>query len=627
MKRRLTTFIAPLALLLALLPAIPAAAAGNAGYTTFDATQGGCLDSPNGINCNNYTAKTDVYMNGGPTGGNGLDNGSYYFAVLAPGSQNGGFVDGATGNLSSPHDAASNRTFTVSGGLISANLGNHHTGTSPNGKFIIQLDPYDDTPNPGGVYILAICKVGASSPSDCKYDAFRIQTATDPNPSLTVSKTAVPSFTRTYAWDGDKAVDKTLVKQVSGNATFTYTVNAAVAGHTDSAWQVIGKITVSNPNSFDIIADSVTDSVDDGGTCAVTGGTTVTVPAIGWVVLDYSCSYPISGPTPPSGTATNTATAKWNKAAYGTVDGSAQGQKSFDFGTTSPTLKDNCATISDTFNGGTANTLGKVCVDGTASNLNPAALPNFTESYAASTFTFKYSRSIAVPQYGCSSYTNTANFVTSDGKLSDTTLSDNSQTVKVCGPAKTGALTMGFWQNKNGQAIITGGASTAGVSNAATWLRQFHPFSDVSPTATPAQLGTYVTGVIKAANASGAAMNAMLKAQMLSTALDVYFSDPALGGNKIGALSPIGGDSIDLTQICKMIDNTAGSATCGGTYENVSSAFGSATSLTVSAMLAYQNTSDPATDAGAVWYGQVKATQQLAKDAFDAINNQVAFAP
>jgi hypothetical protein len=30
---------------------------------------------------------------------------------------------------------------------------------------------------------------------------------------------------------------------------------------------------------------------------------------------------------------------------------------------------------------------------------------------------------------------------------------------------------------------------------------------------------------------------------------------------------------------------------------------------------------------GSTWYGNVKATQELAKDAFDAINNQVAFAP
>jgi hypothetical protein len=30
---------------------------------------------------------------------------------------------------------------------------------------------------------------------------------------------------------------------------------------------------------------------------------------------------------------------------------------------------------------------------------------------------------------------------------------------------------------------------------------------------------------------------------------------------------------------------------------------------------------------GSTWYGNVKATQQLAKDAFDSINNQAAVSP
>src|SRR5213078_418259 len=145
----------------------------------------------------------------------------------------------------------------------------------------------------------------------------------------------------------------------------------------------------------------------------------------------------------------------------------------------------------------------------------------------------------------------------------------------------------------------------------------------LSATATCAQVGTYVLNVIKAANASGAAMNAMLKAQMLATALDVYFSDPALGSNKISAPAPIGGVSIDLTKICKMIDGSGGTATCPGTYQNVSSAFGGATSLTVSQILAYAASQSNA--GGSTWYGQVKATQELAKNTFDAINNQVAF--
>src|SRR5687767_9687216 len=36
----------------------------GAGYTTFDAALGGCLNgaNPNGINCNAYSAKDKVYM-------------------------------------------------------------------------------------------------------------------------------------------------------------------------------------------------------------------------------------------------------------------------------------------------------------------------------------------------------------------------------------------------------------------------------------------------------------------------------------------------------------------------------------------------------------------------------------
>jgi len=117
----------------------------------------------------------------------------------------------------------------------------------------------------------------------------------------------------------------------------------------------------------------------------------------------------------------------------------------------------------------------------------------------------------------------------------------------------------------------------------------------------------------------------MLKGQMLATALDVYFSDPALGGNKINAPAPVGAQLIDLTKICRMIDSSSGSATCGGTYQNVSSAFGGATSMSVSQILSYAASQSNA--GGTAWYGQVKTTQELAKNTFDAINNQVAFAP
>jgi hypothetical protein len=197
--------------------------------------------------------------------------------------------------------------------------------------------------------------------------------------------------------------------------------------------------------------------------------------------------------------------------------------------------------------------------------------------------------------------------------------------VTVCGTGGVGALTMGFWQNKNGQGIISGQAKGASCPSA-EWLNDFHPFSNLSGTSTCAQVATYVYNIIKAATCStGGTCNTMLRAQMLATALDVYFSDPALGTNKIGAPAPIGADKINLQKICSMSDSSSG-GTCSGSFKNVSAQFGGATCMTVMNMLLYQNTSDPAADAGAVWYGQVKASQVNAKDAFDAINNQKAFA-
>src|SRR5204862_7159166 len=135
--------------------------------------------------------------------------------------------------------------------------------------------------------------------------------------------------------------------------------------------------------------------------------------------------------------------------------------------------------------------------------------------------------------FNCADHDNTATFVTGTTGATGSA----SKRVTVCGPVRTGALTMGFWQNKNGQGIIKAGASTAGACNSATWLRQYAPFQGLSATASCATVATYVTNVIKTATCTSLAKtcNAMLKAQMLATALDVYFSDPALGGNRIGA--------------------------------------------------------------------------------------------
>jgi hypothetical protein len=240
---------------------------------------------------------------------------------------------------------------------------------------------------------------------------------------LAVSKTATPSFTRTYNWSLAKSVDKTLVKQVGGNAVFNYTVNVNETGFTDSAWQVAGKITVANPNDWEDVSADISDVIDNGGNCNVTGGTGMTIPHGGSASLSYTCSY-ASAPSPAA--FTNTATATWDKAAFFTPDASSQGTASGAFNT--PTTRSSqTVNITDTFTNGTPSALGML----TATDVQPFAAKSFA-----------YSRTVTIPQFGCVSYPNTAT-ITETGQSAG-------QTVTVCGTAKTGARTVGFWQNKNG---------------------------------------------------------------------------------------------------------------------------------------------------------------------------------
>jgi len=420
--------------------------------------------------------------------------------------------------------------------------------------------------------------------------------------NLTASKTATPAFTRRYLWRINKAVDKTRVTLVTGSATFNYTVTVTQTGFTDSGWGVTGTITVNNPNDFEAVPVNISDSVNNGGVCSIAGGGTgVFVPAAtdtthpGQVSKDYSCTWS----TPPSSASgTNTGSVSWDSALAHTPLGSATGTVGFSFTTPSNPIN-KTITVTDTY----AGTLGTA----TATDGAPFTIASFL-----------YWRTIPAPATGCLSYPNTATIVETN--------QTSSQNVTVCKiPPATGALTMGFWKNKNGQNIIKGDGSTNGVCKLTLWLWQYAPFQDLAANASCTAVATYVNNIIGAATCGGSSCNAMLKAQMLATALDVYFSDLALGGNKIGAPNgPIGNFTISLSVICQMIDGSNGS-TCSGTYYNVSSAFGSPVPpcMTVSAMLAYAaSQSNPG---GSSWYAQYKPTQVKAKDAFDSINNVVAF--
>jgi hypothetical protein len=302
------------------------------------------------------------------------------------------------------------------------------------------------------------------------------------------------------------------------------------------------------------------------------------------VIFAYSCTYPKTGPTKLTG-GTNTATANWDGTAFHTPDGSASGTADVSF-TTPANLFNKTISVSDPM--APSNPLGTVTAT------DPPAKP------ASATFT--YSKKLSPPGSGCQMVNNTATFTGSNGATGS-----SSQSVKDCA---LGGLTMGFWHNQNGQGILNG-ANQAALS---TWLHGYNPFKD----APSSNIAGYFSTVFNAANAGGASANAMLKAQMLATALDVYFSDPSLGTNKIGGFNgngssqqPIGNALIDVS--------------------SWSAAFGGATQLTVSAMLTFENTvSAPASATNPLaspWYGQNKSLQTTAITAFNAVNNSQVTGP
>jgi hypothetical protein len=109
------------------------------------------------VNVNQYPSKEDVYLDGGPGIGApataaGLDDGTYVFQVTDPSGR----------NLLST-DAAACRQFTVSGGVIASTEPSacpHRTGIDvDHAATTVQLMPYLDTPNPGGVYKAWVVRV------------------------------------------------------------------------------------------------------------------------------------------------------------------------------------------------------------------------------------------------------------------------------------------------------------------------------------------------------------------------------------------------------------------------------------------------------------------------------------
>jgi hypothetical protein len=133
---------------LAVMAALPAVAAAHEPSGAIFTT----LPDGSEVNFNHYDLKTDVYLDGGPGPGApqeaaGLDDGTYVFQVTDP-----------SGKTLLSTDEARCRQFTVADGIITSIAPSdpscdHVTGVDiDHGALTVQLFPFNDTPNNGGVY-------------------------------------------------------------------------------------------------------------------------------------------------------------------------------------------------------------------------------------------------------------------------------------------------------------------------------------------------------------------------------------------------------------------------------------------------------------------------------------------
>jgi hypothetical protein len=464
------------------------------------------------VNANHYQDKCDVYINGGPVSAD-VGDGSFVFAVLAPSGQ----ADPNGPDLLST-DSNANRTFTSNGGSVSYG-GTHTTSTDAvTGGTLIDLCDYDDTPNPGGVYILAICHADNLTPSGCKYDAFKVEGDNPPEggTDLVATKTAVPSFTRSYTWTSAKSTTTPYLTSSGNTVTAQYSATITKSAASDSNFVVSGTVDVFNPNDDGVSGVAVTDSIGSVD-CAVSGGSS-TIPAGGSTQFSYSCTLPNATAT---SSGTNTAVVTWDAPSVNSPNASTNATAPYDFSTATPTVVGDSTNVSDTLAG------------------------SFGTIYA--TTTFPYTVTLNVPASGCTTYTNTVSESTSG-----TSASAN---VTVCRTNSNG-FTIGYWQNKNGQAYIQANAAAlctylSQYSNILTGLPSCSGANIAGNSTRAGSLAKYVYDTIKAANSAGDGV-LMLKAQFMATAINVY-QTPALGTTNL-ALSTSRQNALNLGA-CSSVNN------------------------------------------------------------------------
>ena len=235
---------------------------------------------------------------------------------------------------------------------------------------------------------------------------------------LSVSKTATPTFDRTWAWSIDKSADQSNLTLSQGQSqTVNYVVAVNTTGSTDSNYGVNGTITIHNPDpTKTATVTSITDQIT--GLLSTTPvNCSVSLPYVLAAGDTLTCTY--SQALSDASSRTNTATV----TSTGIPGGS--GSANIVFG--APTNQiDECVDVTDSLQG----TLGQVCVGD--------SLP----------YSFTYSRNIVGTTCGSSTVDNTASFLTNDTAATGS----DSWTVNVTVNCVLGCtLTQGYWKTHSQQ--------------------------------------------------------------------------------------------------------------------------------------------------------------------------------
>ena len=238
-----------------------------------------------------------------------------------------------------------NTNFTGSGINLA---GCEYNGYNPSDK--------QGTAEPCGIWIILDTKMGGKG-GDYVTGATFEEFSTILRPFVTVAKTAVPTFKRTYNWQIQKSVNPTTITLFNGqsqNATWSITVTPGAPAFTDSDAQVAGTITITNPSEADVTITGVTDVI--AGYPGITPSCGVTFPYVLEEDDELVCTYSVVAPNSTDQDKTNTATVTLSIGPD--FDGStASATANFSFGAPSVEV-DKDPPVKDNYNGEGEQTLG-----------------------------------------------------------------------------------------------------------------------------------------------------------------------------------------------------------------------------------------------------------------------------